>query len=233
MQSLSPEARARLAAFRRAESPAEADAARCLAALELRLAAPPASPRRRVAIYLAGGLALAAGLLLALRWATTPARHDDARGQQAPYELRPEPPAVPETRALVPAAPPPRPSVEPGPVDPVAAPAVTPEPEASPVPQARRPRLRAGDDIAAEVALLREAKLAEPGRRLELLGEHARRFASGSFAAERELLLAKTRCDLGEVEAARALVASFPQRFPGSPLAARVAKICVETPGLP
>jgi hypothetical protein len=97
MQPLSTEARARLAAFRSAESPDRAIAERCLVALEQRLdeaaddgpaAGPPprleavddgpaGPPRRRLAAPLAVAIALAASVLLALTWAVT-------RGVSAP-----------------------------------------------------------------------------------------------------------------------------------------------------
>ena len=235
MQSLSPEARARLAAFRTAESPSEADAERCLAAIEARVAAAPvATPRRRIVIVGAAALALAAGLLLALRFAGGLARDDDAAAQQAPYHEE-RAPARQEVREVAPT-----PVVVPVPVE-VAVPGAVPErpaaeraaPEQAPVPEARRPRARDAADIAAEVAMLREAKLAAPADRLALLREHARRFPDGAFAAERSLLEVETRCELGEVDQARALAARFSQRFRGSPLVARVAKICAGEPAAP
>ncbi len=221
MQSLSPEARARLAEFQRAESPAPETEDRVLAALERRLAEP--APRRRVVVPLVTALALAAALLLVVRWAIAPAGRADEAAVQAPYHDEPRTTGtVHEAPAVV------TPVVTP------VAPELVPAPEAAavaepPVPSAsspRRPRAASADDIAAEVALLRAAKLAAPARRLELLGEHARRFPGGSFAAERSLLEVEARCELGEVDEARALAARFAQRFPASPLAARVAKIC-------
>lgn len=237
MQSLSPEARTRLAAFNKGQSPDAEDEARVLAALERRLAEPV--PRRRVGVYVITALALAAGLVLAVTWAITPARRADDAAVQAPHHDGPQ---IQEVVRPVPVAPivPPVPldtSPTPVPADTsvLPVPSDTSEPpvpaDSSASAPSRRPRVRdAGDDIAAEVALLREAKLAEPGRRLELLGEHARRFPGGTFAAERWLLEAETRCALGEVEQARGLVDRFVDKFPTSPLAPRVAKICSDEP---
>lgn len=236
MQSLSPEAQARLAAFRRAESPSEADAERCLAAIEARVAAAPVVPsvsvsRGRIVIVGAAALALAAGLVLALRFAGELARDDDAAGQQAPYQEERAPvrrvEEVAPVRVTVPVA---APVSEPAPVE--VAPAL-PLPVQAPVPGARRARVPDAADIAAEVAALREAKLAAPADRLALLAGHARRFPDGAFAAERGVLEVETRCELGEVEEARALAVKFGQRFRGSPLVARVAKICAGEPAAP
>jgi hypothetical protein len=227
MQSLSPEARARLAAFHQAESPDAAAELRVLAAIERRIAEP--APRRRIVVPLVTALALAAALLLVLRWAIVPADRSDDAAVQAPYH------DAPPIHEVIEEAPPVRvPVIVP---EPAPAAATLEEPvEQPPVPSVtsptKRPRAReaSADDIAAEVALLREAKLATPARRLELLGEHARRFPNGAFAAERGLLEVETRCDLGETDEARALAARFAQRFPGSPLVARAAKICSEDP---
>ena len=232
MQSLSPEARARLAAFQQAQSPDAAAEARVLAAIDRRidrrLAGP--APARRLAAPVLVVLALAAALLLALRWAMAPAIRGDDTDVQAPYH------GAPRTTRVVEEAPPAAPVRIPE-----AAPPAVEEPPAvalPPVPPVmsptRRSRARAEvDDIAAEVALLRAAKLAAPARRLELLAEHARRFPGGAFAAERGLLEVETRCALGEVAEARALAARFAEQFAGSPLTARVAKICGDAPPAP
>lgn len=243
MESLSTEAQARLAAFRRAESPDRDIAARCLAALEQRLVEPDhiadaAPSRRRVLAPVVAGLALAAGLLLALTWAATGGIMPPQAGSAAAYHNHDEParhlalPRAPEPspRAhtkVVPAAP-----SQPEPEEPAEGPPALelvgpeePVPSDTSKPTPRRPA-RAEDAIAAEVDLLRRAKLAGPGARLVLLEEHARRFPAGILAAERELLVIETRCALNEVERARHLAERFMRRFPGSPLAERVATIC-------
>lgn len=291
MQPLSTEARARLAAFRSAESPDRAIADRCLAALEQRLHSGDdrlADPPRRLAAPLAVAVALAAAVVLALGWAVTgglsaprddmaaPYHSDhDPQEQHAlrrtpdptpraqartavpktsppaefvpdepvPEELIPEPPTAelppPELPAAeLPAADQPAPSDTSAASDPPVpsdisdrpVPADTPAADAPPVlpttsKPARQP-IRSADAVAAEVALLRRAKLSEPHSRLALLKEHARKFPSGLLTAERELLVIETRCELNEVERARMLAEKFMRRFRGSPLVERAATIC-------
>ena len=265
MSSLSPEARARLMAFRRAESPDPEVAERCLAAVERRAAAAPEAtgPSRRVIVG-AAILALAAGLLLALRWASAPTRRAAADGMGAPYHDARAPGHEQPARRDAGAA-----KVIGGPADPGAAidpAAAGPRGESDTAaetagsrgesdtaagsrgasdtadaagsrgaratgPTRADPRARGrdgADDIAAEVALLREAKLAAPARRLELLAAHARRFPGGAFAAEAALLEIEARCELGEATQARSLAARFARRFSGSPLAARAARVCAD-----
>jgi hypothetical protein len=259
MQPLSTEARARLAAFRSAESPDRAIAERCLAALEQRLESADerraAAPPRRLAAPLAIVVALAAAVLLALGWAVTGGISAPRDDMAAPYHsdhdprqqhaLRRAPEPAPRAPARVAAAktgepeppapeePAPAPEEAPVPSDTPAvdespvAPAVDdpPVPEDTSKPAARRP-VRTADAVAAEVALLRRAKLSEPNSRLALLKEHARRFPAGLLTAERELLVIETRCELNEVEHARVLAERFMRRFRGSPLVERAATIC-------
>lgn len=233
MQSLSTEAQARLAAFRRAESPDAGAAERCLAGLERRLAEP--APRRRVAAIAvaAAALALAAGIVLTLRWAWSPNPQREEAAVAAPYQstedVRGEV-VAPERRVQAhESATPAAPSLAQGVAEAVTS---VPDEEAASAAREVRPgvkRTRASaDDLAEEVRLLREAKLAEPARRLGLLDELARRFPNGALAAERVLLTIEGRCALGEGEVARAMARQFTRRFPGSSLAARAAKVCAE-----
>lgn len=248
MQPLSTEARARLAAFRSAESPDPAIADRCLAALEPRLEladGPAAAPPRRLAAPLALAFALAAGVLLALGWAVTRGVSAPRSDMAAPYQSHGDPlgqlalprapgpaprahatvaaPADDADEAPVAAEPPVPPDIRDESPDAVAAREEPVLPDTSAAP--RRPA-RADSDIAAEVDLLRRAKLAGPSDRLALLKEHARRFPAGHLAAERELLVIETRCELNEVESARFLAERFMRRFPHSPLVERAATIC-------
>lgn len=239
MQPLSIEAQARLAAFRRAESPGPEVAERGLAALERRLAEPPLRSRRAALSIAAAVLALAAGIVLALGWARAPSAELEDSAVAAPFQS-----GEGEGRETVA----PGRKVQSGdrPVDAseAVAAAVAPdgaaEPETSvskedapnptkrePRPGGRRARATA-DELAEEVRLLREAKLAEPARRLELLDELARRFPNGALAAERMLLTIEARCALGEREVARVMAQQFTRRFPNSSLAARAAKVCAE-----
>lgn len=242
MQPLSTEAQARLAAFRRAESPDAGAAERCLAALELRLAEPAPRRRRASITVVVAALALAAGIVLALRWSRTPSPQREGDAVVAPYQSAEgdrdeavvpgrsvqivESPAPPDERSAPTAAAP----------DGGAGPDASASNDEAPAPAAReaRPgakRARASaDELAEEVRLLREAKLAEPARRLELLDELARRFPSGALAAERMFLTIEARCIVGEIEVARVMARQFTRRFPGSSLAARAAKVCAEAP---
>ena len=241
MQSLSPEAQARLAAFRRAESPDDEVAARCLVALERRMAsasAPaPAPVRRNFIAPIVAVLTLAAGVALAMQWVVTTGAREPEVEVAAPYQSGAPRPAytvqdAPPAPSADETAPPPE-VVSPAAVEAVEGPEL--ERDAAPAVRdargetgVKRARSRSADDLAVEVALLREAKLAEPTRRLELLTELARRFPTGALAAERGLLEIEARCDLGEVDVARALARRFSQRFPGSSLAARAAKVCAD-----
>lgn len=239
MESLSPQARAHLAAFRRDETPDRAVADRCLAALEQRLddvAADEhhahADRRRKLATRVFAGVALAAGVLLALTWAVMRPDRPPAGNVAAPYQLHTgDPPQRPTERPK----PPPEPDLALEPAPPELAPEALPAPKPAPSDSSRsgkRPP-RADDAVAAEVDLLRRAKLADPSARLDLLGEHARRFPTGILAAERGLLEIEARCALGQVDTARDLAQRFAARFPGSPLVDRAVTLCSSSAAQP
>lgn len=232
MEPLSSEARARLAAFRSAESPGRATADRCLAALEQRLDEGVSDdlddeePRRsRLAPRVLAGFALAAGVLLALTWAVTQGGPSSQTHVAAPYQVqgdesshaaerRGDDAVEVAPRVVVPDAI--------APAEPTPVPADTSDPADT----AKKRPARAEDSVAAEVDLLRRAKLAEPAARIELLEEHGRRFPTGILAAERGLLEIEARCALGQRDVARELATSYPRRFPGSPLVDRAATLC-------
>ena len=236
MEPLSSEARARLAAFRRAESPDRAIADRVLAALEQRRDEvgsddldDEAHPRSRLAPRVFAGFALAAGVLLALTWAVTRGGEAPQNHVTAPYQAREgdaSHTAEPVRRADEARAAAPEPVLEVAPDEP---PADKPVP--SDTSKTRRPARE--DSVAAEVDLLRRAKLAGPAERLQLLEEHARRFPGGILAAERGLLEIEARCALGQRDAARQLATSYPRQFPGSPLVDRAATLCNEPAAQP
>jgi hypothetical protein len=235
MEPLSSEARARLAAFRSAESPDRAIADRVLAALEQRLEEgggddldDEAPQRSRLAPRVFAGFALAAGVLLALTWAVTRGGEAPQDHVAAPYQVqgddashtaesvhRPGPAPAPETAPEVVAD---------------ESPAAD-KPASSDSSKGRRPARE--DTVAAEVDLLRRAKLGAPAERLQLIEEHARRFPNGILAAERGLLEIEARCALGQRDAARELAASYPRRFPGSPLVDRAATLCTGSAAQP
>jgi hypothetical protein len=83
-----------------------------------------------------------------------------------------------------------------------------------------------------ETDLLRRAQLAlarTDGQReaLALLAEHARRFPNGVLRRERLAAEVIARCNLGELETARAAAAEFVAEFPEGPLTERVKASCV------
>ena len=86
------------------------------------------------------------------------------------------------------------------------------------------------DPLAAEIALVDriEARLRsdEPARALRLAERHARRFPSGVFRDEVEVLRADALCRLGERERSRLVVEAFAASRTGSPLAQRMSSIC-------
>lgn len=86
-----------------------------------------------------------------------------------------------------------------------------------------------GSDLAAEIALLREAKrlrATAPQAALDQLERHREQFPSGTLAPERDALRVELLCALGRVSQAEAAREQFPITHPGSPLGARVEKSC-------
>jgi hypothetical protein len=84
-------------------------------------------------------------------------------------------------------------------------------------------------DVAAELALLRQAQAAlrdrRPARAYELANDHARRFPDGVLTEERAAVLAISSCELGHRDAATAKQL-FLARWPRSPLVDRVDRAC-------
>ena len=143
-----------------------------------------------------------------------------ARGNRAgkaatvPPEAAPvEPAASPEPEAVAPAVTP-------------AAKAKAPKPRTKPVPATQV------DDVAAELALVRQASTAKRegklGEALSLLGDHAKRFPGGVLAQEREVLRAEVLCARGNKTQARTLVERFASRHPTSALLGRMNGVCAD-----
>jgi hypothetical protein len=86
------------------------------------------------------------------------------------------------------------------------------------------------DVIDEEVRLLRDANLAlRQGRDADAAArfdEHAQRFPDGALVELREVGRARLRCRTASADEARATIAAFEQRFPGSPHLARLAREC-------
>lgn len=97
----------------------------------------------------------------------------------------------------------------------------------------RQPRGTArSSSLAREMKLLtaaqRAAEAGDPARALRVLERHARRFADGVLAEEREAGRVAALCRLGRTAEARRLLQRFDARFPGSPLSVRAARACEE-----
>jgi hypothetical protein len=85
-------------------------------------------------------------------------------------------------------------------------------------------------DPEAEITLVRAMQQAlrsgDTSRALTLAAEHASRFPKGTLVEERESARAIASCQRGEAEARATILATFTQRFGGSPYAARVKAAC-------
>lgn len=115
-----------------------------------------------------------------------------------------------------------------------------PEPALDPIPESPRPRARARKSVPAPIVAasnpgrereLIEAAHAALGRgdtkaALASLDEHARDFAKGVFAEERDALDAIARCKSGDLERGRARAQTFLDEHPRAVLAARVRRTC-------
>lgn len=81
--------------------------------------------------------------------------------------------------------------------------------------------------LEAELALMQDARAAQaPAARLALLERHAREFAGGVLADEREVLRVETLCALGRVGDAEVRAAAFVAANPSHPLRSRVEPAC-------
>ncbi|MCH9686220.1 MAG: hypothetical protein K0V04_32605 [Deltaproteobacteria bacterium] len=255
---LSPTARALLDAFRDDESPAVSVRQRGLATVHDRVedassSASNAANGRFYVKVVAVTVMLAAALLLAVKvvGAGVTALADRARtpAMEAPYQggataegglavAREPEPAVrpPKVRATTPPAPAP---MEAEVVDPPTEPAVAEvEPTVqTPAVGARRPhssseRTASVHDLQAEVALIKKATAAKNEGRVQAglaaLREHGRRFAQGTLADERQVLLVELLCAAGRPDEARTRALRFLRMHPRSALAGRMRAACPE-----
>lgn len=232
MKPLSSQARAYLDALRVVDSPDDATTARVLAGVLDRAASGdlgPNLPQAPTPAASAGigvsakAIAIAAALAGALAGALAAAAADDA----APAE-----PVVPALGGLGAIAPVPVPEVTPIAPPPVIAPAIEPPVRpARPTAKVGRPaRARAVDPIAEEVALLSEARAAlgagDAHAAISVLRRHARRFADGVLAREREVSWITALCVLGDDAGARRRADAFLRDHGDSPHAAKVKASC-------
>jgi outer membrane biosynthesis protein TonB len=86
--------------------------------------------------------------------------------------------------------------------------------------------------LAAEMRLLGRANAAlrsgDPAAALAVLDEHARDFARGQLAPEREYKRALALCELGRAAKARAVADAFVKAHPRSPLRSKAETVCRE-----
>ncbi|HLT40208.1 MAG TPA: hypothetical protein VK034_28205 [Enhygromyxa sp.] len=88
-------------------------------------------------------------------------------------------------------------------------------------------------DLAAELALIQQARAARPEQALALLDRHAREFSDGAMASEREALRAVNACTLDRLADARAAVDRLVALEPGPLLRQRVLVACEKKIELP
>lgn len=122
---------------------------------------------------------------------------------------------------------PPAPAKETRPTPAQVAPAVAPPtPEAAPEPQPSA----AGSSLSEEARLIAQAERARnsgnPGRALALLEEHARTYAQGALAQERDAARVLVLCALGRTRDVRESRRRFLHDWPDSALASRVRSAC-------
>lgn len=150
---------------------------------------------------------------------------------------RSDPPTrpTPSLRAAAPdpdpdpaAAPDPDPAPDRDP-DPGSDPASDPDPVLAPAPPPIRTHPRA-PSLSDELSLLRRARSAlrsgDPVTALEHLERHARQFPSPRLAPEAAAVRIEATCAAGQVDRARQLADDFLARWPDSPLARRVPRLC-------
>jgi len=229
---LGPEERSVIAAARDAHIPSEVQRARVRRGLDAKLAAGVAAP------LLAGSTALAMtgkiGATIALVAVV-------GAGTAYVVTARPEhkegpPPALREAAPRVPAA-------SPSPTS-AAANEALPREDARPTSAHPRSPVRrreanppAPADLAGELALLTQVSAAtkrgEVAQASELLRAYDQRFPSGKLAEERAAAGILVLCAAGHVPSARAEARRFLERWPRSPLVARIRSSCaaeVQTP---
>lgn len=166
------------------------------------------------------GMAASGVALLAITAAGVRSISDDDAPQRASAPVV----AVAPKQIEVPSPAPeqPAPIEEPAIVEP--APAIA----SAPVQRPSKPALTEPEDnIEAELELMKIVRQSkDPERALGLLDRHRREFASGVFAAEREVLRVEHLCALGRTGEAETIAAAFMKRYPSNPLRSRIDPAC-------
>ena len=223
---LGPEELQVIAAARDAHAPSEMQRARVRKGLDAKLAAGIAAPLLASSTALAAVLKVSAGVVLVAAVGTGAAYVATSRPWQTTA-----PPALPTKRPATWVATPAALALP--------APAATPAAAAEARPAAGHPRnlprrREAGApppaDLAGELALLTQASAAtkqgEVARASELLRTYDERYPSGQLAQERAAAGILVLCASGQVQAARGEARRFRDRWPRSPLVARIASSC-------
>lgn len=210
---------------------------------QLQDAVEPSTAWHRAPLVLWFGAAAAFAAVMALLWVVASAASLQGEGpepgQQAPDGAVPESAGIAPSRAVAPK----RPGAPPNTPQTAAVVPVSEAPPESAIP--RRPTAPPPDQtretsppesapiasrLAEEVRLLDAIRAAsKDGRHADALRrvqEHATSFASGSFAAERELARVRALCGLGRHEQVRLAQSGFAKSFPASHLASLVRNAC-------
>jgi hypothetical protein len=224
---LGPAERSLIAAARDVQVPSEVQRARVRKSLDAKLAAGVAAPLLASSTALAMTAKIGAGIALVAAVGAGTAYVVTARPAQRPTAVQPRHPGAHPTPT---ATPQPEPS-------PVAATAVPPRADARPTAEHPKVPVRRREvsppppaDLAGELALLTQVnaatKLGDVARADELLRAYDQRYPSGKLAEERAAAGILALCAAGRTQPARAEARRFVERWPRSPLIARINTSC-------
>jgi hypothetical protein len=224
---LAPEERSLIAAARDGHAPSESQRARVRKGLNAKLAAGVAAPLLATtsAMAMVGKVGVGVALLAAVgttAYVTTSGRDHKV----VPAQIRPTPVPAPAAR----------PAPLPGPI-PAVVPDESPNAERPSTARPRTPAVRrapvpsAPADLAGELALLTQisdaTKHGEVARAERLLADYDQRYRSAQLAQERAAAGILLECAAGRPALAQAQARRFLERWPRSPLVARINSSCV------
>lgn len=223
---LAPEEKSLIATARDGGAPSEAQRLRVRKGLDAKLAAGLAAPLLATSSAMAMVGKVGAGVA-ALALAGTTAAYVATSG-----------PAPKGSPAPVHVSSPPEPRTEPVPVPPAAEPSAPAPIEAPPSavrPRAHAPRRAASPaappDLAGELALLtqisRATKHGDVVQAERLLADYDQRFPAAQLAEERAAAGVLLACAAGRTASAQAQARRFLERWPRSPLVARINNSCI------